>query len=107
MSDDHHIVPWTHYAYNFTALMILMTATVVVSYYDLGVLNLPIALAIAITKAVLIVLIFMNVRNGSHLVWVFAAGGFIWFCIMLGFTLTDFAAEGLGTPYIDALPSQQ
>jgi cytochrome c oxidase subunit 4 len=99
-----HVVPARHYVYNFTALMVLMILTVVAAAFDLGAANLPIALAIAITKATLIVLIFMNVRNGTHLVWIFAGAGFVWLLIMISFTITDFAVQYLGTAYTDPLP---
>lgn len=103
----HSIVPAKYYFFNFAALMLLMFLTVWVARHDFGWLNLPIALAIAITKAILIVLIFMDVRNGTHLVMIFAAAGFLWFLIMVGFTITDFAAQDMGGIYKDPLPGQQ
>lgn len=105
MSDhDHHIVPPRHYVYNIIALTVLMVLTVWASYQPFGKLNLPIALAIAITKATLIVLVFMNVRNGTQLTKVFAFAGFIWLCIMFLFTLTDFVGVDLGSPYTTPIP---
>lgn len=99
-----HVVPARHYVYNFIALMVLMLLTVEAARHDWGAANLPIALVIAITKATLIVLIFMNVRNGTHLVWIFAGAGFLWLLIMISFTVTDFAVHSLGTAYTDPLP---
>jgi cytochrome c oxidase subunit 4 len=78
--------------------------TVWASTQHFGKLNLPIALGIAITKMCLIVLVFMNVRNGTQLTKVFAFAGFIWLCVMFLFTLTDFVGVDLGTPYTEPIP---
>ncbi len=105
MSVAHH-VPAKNYVINFFVLMILMIATVVAARFDFGGANLPIALAIAITKTACIVLFFMNVRYGSPLVRVFAAGGFFWLCIMLAFTLSDYLlfTNVMGSPTTVAIP---
>jgi cytochrome c oxidase subunit 4 len=70
--------------------------TVAVSRIDLGAANVPIALAIAIVKAILIVLFFMHVRYGSPLLRLFAAGGFFWLLILLGFIMADVRARFVG-----------
>ena len=102
----HAIVPARYYIINFAALTVLMFLTVWVSTVELGWLNLPVALLIAITKATLIVLIFMDVRRGTQLVMIFAAAGFLWFLIMVGFTITDYAAQDMGGVYTEPLPGQ-
>ena len=91
MAGDH-IIPWQHYAKNFAALTVLMVLTVWIAQYNFSTpgLNLLFALSIAITKASLIILIFMNVKWCSHLTWIFAGAGFFWFLILIGFILTDF-----------------
>ena len=71
-------------------LFLLMILTVAAGSYDLGPWNTPIALVIAITKAVLIVLFFMHVRYGSPLLRLFAAGGFLWLMILLSITMADY-----------------
>ena len=50
---SHKIVPWSHYAINFGALMVLMVLTVVAAQYNLGApwINFTVAIGIAITKA--------------------------------------------------------
>ena len=79
----------------FVTLLVLLAATVGVAFLDLGSWNLPVALAIAITKAVLILLIFMHVRYSSSLIWLVAAAGFFWLAIMLLFTLADYLTRSL------------
>ncbi|MGH9338263.1 MAG: cytochrome C oxidase subunit IV family protein [Acidobacteriota bacterium] len=92
MSD--HIVPHKTYYQIFAALIVLTVVTATVSYVELGFLNVPLALAIALTKAVLVLLFFMHVRYSSRLVWVFAAAGFFWLFILIGLTLSDYMSRG-------------
>ena len=92
----HHVVAKKTYYIVSAWLMSLLVLTVAAAQRDLGAANVPIALAIAITKAILIVLFFMHVRYGSPLVRLFAAGGFFWLLIMLGFILADVQARWSG-----------
>ncbi|MFN0242622.1 MAG: cytochrome C oxidase subunit IV family protein [Planctomycetota bacterium] len=85
-----HLVPLKIYYGIFGALLVLTGVTVAVAFVDLGPLNTVVALSIAVLKALLVVLYFMHVRYSSRLTWVFVAAGFVWFLIMIGFTLTDF-----------------
>jgi cytochrome c oxidase subunit 4 len=78
----------------FLALMVGTAITVLVAFYDLGPMNNVVMLAIAISKALLVVLFFMHVRWGSHLTWVVAGSGFFWLLIMFGFTMTDYLSRG-------------
>ncbi len=59
----------------FAALMALTGATVAVSYFDFGSLNLLVALGIAVVKAALVALWFMHLRydSGVH-AFVFLVG---------------------------------
>ena len=85
-------------------LFIFTAITVAAAFLELGPLNTPVALAIAIFKASLVVLFFMHVRYGSRLVWLFAGGGFLWLVILLVFTLSDYLSRGwLGQPTIEFL----
>lgn len=106
----HKIVPIKHYFFNFAALTVLMLLTVGIAEVDLGsgTTNFVVAVAIAVTKAVLIVLVFMDVRNSSHLTWIFAGAGFAWLVILLMFTLVDLndATHALGTANGIALPGR-
>jgi cytochrome c oxidase subunit 4 len=85
----HQVVPKSTYVIIFVWLTVLLVVTVAAARIDLGAWNVPVALAIAVVKAVLIVLFFMHVRYSSPLVQLFAAGGFLWLVILLGFTMAD------------------
>lgn len=89
----HHITPPSVYLATFGALLVLMVLTVVVSYWNLGFLNNIIAMAIAGTKATLVVLFFMQVRYGTKLTWLWAALGFIWLILMFTIVTDYFTRE--------------
>lgn len=96
---SEHIVSKKVYFVIFGALMVLTALTVWVANIDLGSekLNTVVALAIAVTKAMLVVLYFMHVRYSSRLTWVVVAGGFLWLLIMVGLTMSDYLSRGMLT----------
>ena len=73
----------------FAALLVLTYVTVAVSRIDLGRFNTIVALTIAVTKAVLVVLFFMHVRYSTRLTKLVVVGGFVWLALLIGFTMTD------------------
>ncbi len=52
-----------------------------------------VALAIACVKALLVVLYFMHVRWSGRLVWIFAAGGFLFLVLRVSGTRHDYATR--------------
>ena len=94
---SEHIVSKKMYFVIFGALMVLTAITVFAANIDLGSekLNTIVALAIAVTKAMLVILFFMHVRYSSRLTWVVVAGGFLWLAIMVGLTLSDYLSRNL------------
>ncbi len=72
------------------ALLLLLALTYGVSHVDLGPLNIVVALIIAAVKAVLVILVFMEVRWSSRLTWIVAGAGFFWLLILIGLTLGDY-----------------
>jgi cytochrome c oxidase subunit 4 len=94
---SEHIVSRKIYFLIFGALMILTALTVVAAQYSYGgsdAIGTVIALTIAVTKAVLVVLFFMHVRHSSRLTWVVIASGFLWLAIMIGLTMSDYLTRG-------------
>jgi cytochrome c oxidase subunit IV len=91
---EHVSSPWL-YLWVFGVLMVLTVATVLVAYQDFGVLNDVVALTIAMTKALLVVLFFMHVKYSTRLTALTAIGGVIWLVILIGFTLNDYMSRGL------------
>ena len=83
----HHIVPLKIYFLIFFALMLGTTLTVAVAFVNMGFLNTPVALVIALIKASLVILFFMHVKYSPKLIGLFAVAGFIWLAIMLSLTM--------------------
>jgi cytochrome c oxidase subunit IV len=92
MSD--HVAPKTLYYVVFAALILGTGLTVLAAEIDLGALNNVVMLAIACTKAALVILFFMHVRWSTRLTWVVVASGFFWLLIMFGLTMSDYISRG-------------
>lgn len=90
----HHIAPVRLYLSIFAALIVGTIITVAVAFVDLGFLNNVVMLAIACTKALLVVLFFMHVRWGTRLTWVVAGAGFFWLLILFVLTMSDYMSRG-------------
>jgi cytochrome c oxidase subunit 4 len=93
-SNGHHVAPISLYLTIFGALMVGTILTVVVAKFDLGPLNNIVMLAVAVTKALLVVLYFMHVRWSSRLTWVVASAGFFWLLILFSLTMSDYMSRG-------------
>ena len=97
-----HIVPVKTYALVFAALLVGTGVTVWASYADLDFQvaghTLPgsviVALVIACTKAVLVILFFMHVKYSSRLTWAVIIAGFFWLGLLLVGTMNDYAFRG-------------
>jgi cytochrome c oxidase subunit 4 len=89
-----HISPKSTYYAIFGALMVLTAVTIAVAFVHLGALNFPVALAIAITKATLVILFFMHVKYSSRLVKMICGMAFFFLLIMFGLTMTDYLSRG-------------
>ena len=94
---SEHIVPTRVYYTIFVLLMICTALTVSIAYFDLGPLNTIMALAIAMFKAVLVVLFFMHVKYATRLTWAVIAGGVFWLLILL--TIIGDYLTRAGQPY--------
>jgi cytochrome c oxidase subunit 4 len=86
---DHVLVPVKTYVSVFLALMGLTALTTGVAYIDLGRWNTVVALAIAVTKMLLVVLFFMHVKYATGLTRVIIIAGFFWLGIMIALSLSD------------------
>jgi cytochrome c oxidase subunit 4 len=91
---SEHIVPRRTYFLIFGALMLFTAITVGVAFLDLGPMNTVVALAIACTKATLVVLFFMHVKYSSRLTWAVVVGSVFWLGIMLALTMGDYLTRG-------------
>jgi cytochrome c oxidase subunit 4 len=78
----------------FGALIVGTLLTVAAAKVDMGPLNNIVMLAIACTKATLVILFFMHVRWSSRLTGVIAMAGFFWLLILFGVGMTDYLSRG-------------
>jgi cytochrome c oxidase subunit 4 len=83
-------VPRHVYYWVYGALLAFTLLTVGVAYVNLGPLNIVLALAIAVSKALLVMLFFMHLRYSGRLTWVVVGAGVIWLAHLLIFTLADY-----------------
>ena len=89
-----HISPNSTYFTIFGALMVCTVLTVFAARTNLGNLNFPVALAIAVFKATLVVLFFMHVKYGSRLTKLIVGVAFFFLGILLSLTMTDYLSRG-------------
>jgi cytochrome c oxidase subunit 4 len=94
---EPHIVPIRTYFVIFGLLMLGTYLTVQAAFLDLGVFNTPIALAIAITKATVVVLYFMHVKYSPRLTRIVVMGSLLWLALLLVMTLGDYATRAWRT----------
>ena len=88
---SEHIVSVKVYLAIFLALMVGTALTVFAGLQDFpGQLNVIIAMTIAVAKATLVVLYFMQVRYSSRLIWVVFTSALFWLVFMFAFTFSDY-----------------
>lgn len=92
--NGHHVEPIRLYLTIFFALMVFTALTVAAAYQDLGPFNNLVAMAIAVTKATLVVMFFMHVRHANNLTKTTVLAGIFWLLILFFFTLADFKTRG-------------
>ncbi len=104
MSSNHGhghppITPVSTYVLIWICLVIGTAVTVFAASKDFGAMNTPIALAIAVTKASLVVIFFMGVRHNTPLTKLVAISGFIWILILFGIGMSDYLTRPwIGVP---------
>jgi len=107
MGDRHdHVVPARVYVAVFAALMVLTAITVWASGQDFGPMNTAVALAIAITKATLVVLFFMHVKYGTPLIKASVIAAVVWLGFLVVITMSDYRSRGWLSPNPKKAPYQ-
>jgi cytochrome c oxidase subunit 4 len=93
---EHHIVTPLQYSMVFGTLLVFTGITVGAAFVELGLLNPIVALAVACTKAVIVILFFMHVKYQSKLVKMTVGAGFFTFLVLITMTLTDYMSRAWG-----------
>ncbi len=89
-----HVSPKSVYYTIFGSLLVLTGITVGVAFINLGRLNFPVAISIAILKATLVVLFFMHAKYSSRLTKLVIGGAFFFLLCLFGLTMTDYLSRG-------------
>jgi cytochrome c oxidase subunit 4 len=91
---SEHVISTKLYVGIWIALMILTVVTAGVSFLDLGPLNTVVALVIATTKALLVVLFFMHVKYTSEkMTKAVIVSAVFWLFILLALSLSDYGTR--------------
>jgi cytochrome c oxidase subunit 4 len=77
-------------------LLIFTGITVAAAFKNLGIFNPIVALAIACTKGVIVILFFMHVKYQSNLVKLTVGAGFFTFLVLITMTLSDYVSRAWG-----------
>jgi cytochrome c oxidase subunit IV len=103
---EHHIVSPVIYMIIGLTLLVATATTVWASYLDLGewhvapgvviFWNPVVALAIASTKAVLVVLFFMHVKYSTKLTKLTVGAGLFTFLALISMTMSDYISRAWG-----------
>jgi len=93
---EHHIVSPLQYLFVYVALLVGTAITVLAAYWNLGALNPVVALAIACTKACIVILFFMHAKYQSRLIKMTIGSGFFVFLVLITMTLTDYISRAWG-----------
>jgi cytochrome c oxidase subunit 4 len=95
----HPITSVRTYVLVFVALIIGTVLTYLAALVDVGWLNTPLALGIALAKASLVVIYFMGVRFNTPLTKVVVVAGLFWLLIMFALTMNDYLTrDWIGVP---------
>lgn len=86
---ESEIISPRTYLLVFSVLLLLTGATIGLAFLPLGILGTPVALGIAVTKALLIATFFMHLRYAVGTTRLAAAAGVLWLGILLAGTLDD------------------
>jgi cytochrome c oxidase subunit 4 len=89
-----HVLPKRTYYLIFATLILLTLVTVDVAFFNIGLLNFPLAMLIATCKATLVILYFMHVRYSGRLTWLVLGAGFLFLLILIAITLSDYLTRG-------------
>ena len=93
-SHEHFIVPTKYYIGTFIALLCLTVITVITAKIDLGAFNVPLALFLAFTKMMFVVLFFMGLRWDKPISSILFFSSFFCIGLFLYFTFADIALRG-------------
>ncbi len=91
---SQHVDSVKTYVAVWLALLALTLLTTGVAFINLHWASVPVALAIAVGKMLLVALFFMHVRHSTKLTRLVVTGGLLWLGILIALTMADFVSRG-------------
>jgi cytochrome c oxidase subunit 4 len=88
--DRAHVTPVSRLLWTLAALLTLLAISAGSALLKLGSLNTVISLAVAVTKMLLVMAVFMHETEARNLTRLASALGFIWLTMLLALSLLDF-----------------
>lgn len=79
----------------FASLMVLLVATMGMSFVDLGAAHTSVGIGIAIVKTLLVAAVFMNLLTPSSTVRLVSAASLLWLSFFVLFVMGDYLTRGL------------
>jgi cytochrome c oxidase subunit 4 len=93
---QHHVVSPLIYIIVGSSLLVLTGVTVWASFQEWGNFNAVAALAIAVVKAMIVVLFFMHVKYSTKLTKLTVGAGIFTFITLVSMTLADYISRAWG-----------
>jgi cytochrome c oxidase subunit IV len=90
-ANNQHMMSYKKLAAVLITLIVMTGVTVGVSYFDMGIYNVPIALGIACFKVSLVLLFFMHLKYESKAITISFISTICFLAIMISFTFFDVA----------------
>lgn len=91
MENEKHIIGYKTFILTYVALLILTVITVLISRINLGYLNILVAMLVATSKALLVILFFMHLKYEDKLFKMMVFIAFLILAIFISFTFFDVA----------------
>lgn len=92
-AETPQVTPLRRYLWVLAALLALLALSAGTALLKLGTLNTVIALGVSVSKALLVMAVFMHETEARRLTRMASALGFLWLAILIGLSLTDFLAR--------------
>src|SRR5687768_6308031 len=98
--EEHEHMDMGRYLGVFLILVVGTVATYLTAQMDLDVIfpgaNTLLALLIAFTKMIFVMLFFMHVYWSPKLIWLCVIASFFWLAIMFAYTMQDYITRSMG-----------
>lgn len=96
---SHPITSLSTYITIFVLLLLLTGLTIWTALSPIGDLHMAVAMSIAVTKAVLVVVFFMHAIHSGKLTWIVLVSSLFMLFVLLGMTMSDYLTRTMDPLY--------